>query len=660
MRRLATALLLLVLALSSVSGEEKAFVSLSVNSGLSDNNVLQMLQLHDGRILAYTQRGINIYDGTQFSFIPRNDSCSLPLRAYKGQTHIYADTAGRLWIKEWGRVSVVDLSTDSCIAHPRRLLSDMGISGEVLDLFADSSHRLWLVTGKGIVAAPAKRLFALDKRLGDVQDIEVLGDRLYVFHHSGTVACYDTRTARPLYTSLAYDTLTARRYASTSLVAPGRDGCLYQIRTGGGGKSIFLRFNTRSRQWTTIYTSDYLLHTLIVTPGNSAYISTADGYFRFDLATLSAVHFSALRLPDGSLLHTGLNTVCLDREGGVWLGTYDKGILYASPLSGIFDTRQIRVPVTPVLINFFLGGRRMRAGATYGGRVVTPVEAPWIRQLTLSHDENALAFRFSAMCYARPHDTHYRFRLGNGEWTEASAESTEGYVDSRGTLYLSFVGLPPGDYRLQVMASSDGRNWQGGVYTLPFTILPPWWATWWARLLYVLVAMAIVAAALLAYTHSVKRRMERKSHEEMLMMRIRDLLDKTNRLEEGYGVVLSDTGTADGGRQEAQQMSRQDMDFMQRATSLVEKNIGNGQYNVETLSRDLCMERTGLYRKLTALLDQSPVAFIRTIRLKRAAEMLREGSRSVTEISELTGFSSPSYFSKCFYREYGCKPSEYR
>jgi AraC-like DNA-binding protein len=81
---------------------------------------------------------------------------------------------------------------------------------------------------------------------------------------------------------------------------------------------------------------------------------------------------------------------------------------------------------------------------------------------------------------------------------------------------------------------------------------------------------------------------------------------------------------------------------------------------VEQLAADLCMERTGLYRKLTALTQQSPVSFIRNIRLKHAADMILTGDRSITEIAEQTGFGSTSYFSKCFQKEYGCKPSDYK
>ena len=93
--------------------------------------------------------------------------------------------------------------------------------------------------------------------------------------------------------------------------------------------------------------------------------------------------------------------------------------------------------------------------------------------------------------------------------------------------------------------------------------------------------------------------------------------------------------------------------------SLVEQHLEDGEYGVEQLAHDLCMERTGLYKKLTTLTDTTPVAFIRSVRLRRAAALLQEGTLTVNEIAERTGFSSPSYFTKCFKKEFGVLPSEY-
>jgi len=110
---------------------------------------------------------------------------------------------------------------------------------------------------------------------------------------------------------------------------------------------------------------------------------------------------------------------------------------------------------------------------------------------------------------------------------------------------------------------------------------------------------------------------------------------------------------------ESRNENRADEMFLAKALELVEKNLNVPDYSVENLSRDLCMDRTGLYRKLIALLDKSPSLFIRNIRLQKAAGLILDGELSISEITERVGFSSPSYLSKCFQEMYGCRPSEY-
>ena len=99
--------------------------------------------------------------------------------------------------------------------------------------------------------------------------------------------------------------------------------------------------------------------------------------------------------------------------------------------------------------------------------------------------------------------------------------------------------------------------------------------------------------------------------------------------------------------------------FLLQAATLVKQNINTPGYTVERLAADLCMERTGLYKKLTGMLDKTPTLFIRSIRMEHAAELMKEGNLSISEIASRVGYSSSSYFSKHFQEAFGCKPSEY-
>lgn len=102
-----------------------------------------------------------------------------------------------------------------------------------------------------------------------------------------------------------------------------------------------------------------------------------------------------------------------------------------------------------------------------------------------------------------------------------------------------------------------------------------------------------------------------------------------------------------------------EQELLQKARTLIEQHLSDSSYGVEQLAADLCMERTGLYKKIVALTGDKPVNFIKNIRLKQAATLLRDGRLSINEIALQTGFSSPSYFTKCFKSHFGVKPSEY-
>uniref|UniRef100_UPI0021AB19D9 helix-turn-helix domain-containing protein n=1 Tax=Bacteroides stercoris TaxID=46506 RepID=UPI0021AB19D9 len=101
-----------------------------------------------------------------------------------------------------------------------------------------------------------------------------------------------------------------------------------------------------------------------------------------------------------------------------------------------------------------------------------------------------------------------------------------------------------------------------------------------------------------------------------------------------------------------------DETFLRKVLQYIEQNLDNPEYSVEVLSRDMGMDRTGLYRRLISVVGKTPTNFIRSIRLKRAAQLLKEGY-TVAEVADLVGFNTSSYLSKCFQEEFGMRPSQY-
>ena len=107
------------------------------------------------------------------------------------------------------------------------------------------------------------------------------------------------------------------------------------------------------------------------------------------------------------------------------------------------------------------------------------------------------------------------------------------------------------------------------------------------------------------------------------------------------------------------QITSLDEKLIQKAMSIVEKNMANPEFSVDQLAREIGMSRVHLYKKLTALTGKSPIEFIRVIRLRRAARLLEKSQLSIAEIAYQVGFNNPKYFTKYFKEEYKVLPSEY-
>jgi signal transduction histidine kinase/ligand-binding sensor domain-containing protein/DNA-binding response OmpR family regulator len=110
---------------------------------------------------------------------------------------------------------------------------------------------------------------------------------------------------------------------------------------------------------------------------------------------------------------------------------------------------------------------------------------------------------------------------------------------------------------------------------------------------------------------------------------------------------------------ETMELSALDEDFLKNAAESVNNNLDSPDFDVEAFSKDLGISPNQAYRKIKALTGQTAKEFIRTQRLKIAATLLVQRKRSISEIIYMVGFTSPSYFTRCFKEFYGCTPSEY-
>jgi len=139
---------------------------------------------------------------------------------------------------------------------------------------------------------------------------------------------------------------------------------------------------------------------------------------------------------------------------------------------------------------------------------------------------------------------------------------------------------------------------------------------------------------------------------EELLVRIKNLIESRKRLREKYKRKFSLEPSEIT-------VASTDQRFMTRMLSIMEDQHSNPEFSVESLSREIGMSRTQLHRKLKALIDQSPVEFIRIFRLKRAASLLTKSYGNVSDVAFSLGFNSLTYFTRSFRQYYGVTPSEF-
>ena len=99
--------------------------------------------------------------------------------------------------------------------------------------------------------------------------------------------------------------------------------------------------------------------------------------------------------------------------------------------------------------------------------------------------------------------------------------------------------------------------------------------------------------------------------------------------------------------------------FLENALRIAEENIENYNFNVLQFASDLAVSRPLLFTKLKALTGQTPNNFIKTIRLKRASQLLKTQKLNVSEVAYKVGFKDPKYFRKCFKDQFKILPSQY-
>lgn len=309
----------------------------------------------------------------------------------------------------------------------------------------------------------------------------------------------------------------------------------------------------------------------------------------------------------------------------------------------------------------------------------TPGVSPvGLKTLVLAHDENNFTLQLSDLPFADHPTAVYAYRLegSDHEWH---------YLD-KGNLDITYNGLSYGDYHLSVHVVDGEGNIGDEVYQLEISVLPPWYLTIWCKLFY--LTLLIVGIAWVINAHFVRKQLKeaKKQKEEILeqvqarMQFYASLADDLKNaaahqsFEEVNHLVVSnlDVNASAGdsesamivnfnGQQTTPEVEIDDLDrkLLDEIKETIEENMVDSDFNVSVLQEKMGMGNKQLYRKLKALTGQTPVEYIRDMRMRKAAKLLKAGKFSVSEVMYTVGFSNSSYFSKCFSKAFGVTPTEF-
>lgn len=319
-------------ALAEDSARDRRFRVINAADGLADNSAQTIKSTFSGRLVVSTIGHINFYDGSGFTHISSGDSRYL-LPKYKGHYHLYFDDSHHLWLKDKGMVTCVNMLTEQFVSDIGSIFQAQGVKGHVEDMFVDSSGSIWLVQGNNIYSRHGK--VSLPLRKGRVlQDMDISDNIVLLFYDDCQVDVYDIIAKKKLYSTNPLNHEEVKDYQESSMIYKYRNG-FFQIRNGNN-KAVLMWFDLGTRQWTKVLSTDYYLSNMTV-KDDVLYISSAYGYWTYDTDSRQIEHYEMIKLTDGRELLTDMNCIEFDRQGGMWIGTEKRGLLYSKYIKSPFN-----------------------------------------------------------------------------------------------------------------------------------------------------------------------------------------------------------------------------------------------------------------------------------------------------------------------------------
>jgi AraC-like DNA-binding protein len=588
---------------------DSKFISYSVREGLSHDNVNCVYEDRGGGIRIGTDGGLNYFKNGKLTTLS-NPGQKLVLQVYEDrQDYLWIGTLTGLYRLKDGRLSTLTLKDGlsdnhiSCLSEDRQGNTWVGTKNGLNRFNRDQGNFTVFTTKDGLTGNFITFIFEDSWGtlwIGTKNGLNCI--------KNGVLTVYNPAVnIEDKYFRCVYED-------SRGVLWFGTHGGLIRLQKTGKGAALTTSYTTTSGL------IENYVYSILEDELGYLWLAGRSGISRiekkrlddFAVGKIDQVHPRIYDEQDGMKSRWCTGGAYKSRDGRFWFPTI-KGVALIDPNRSERYTPPPAIRIEKVVVD----GAPLPTGV-YAGRAIKPAE--------LGPGKKRLEIYYTAVSFITPRKIEFRLRLAglNKKWLQKG--------DLRKTIYTN---LAPGHYTFNVTARNPDGVWNKQAASFSFYLKP----YFYRRPLFYLVIIFMVLAALF-FVYRYKRGLRRTGA-------------RPSPAEKSIKQELPP-------QPETTALSRAGKKFMQKLHDMIDTNISDPDFNVDQMCKKLKMSRPTLYRKIQGFSGENPTEFLRSYRLLKAAELLKNNFGTVLEVALETGFSSSAYFTKCFKKKFRQLPSEYR
>lgn len=611
-----------------------------------------------GRIwVASDDGGLTLYKPKEKFYLP------VPLtNSGVHNVHALCTLGDKLYVGTYGQgMDVVDINT-LAVENIPVFVDEKGkaIEKSSYEMFVDAQGCLWVGTFyDACIYDPVNKVFKVMKKLNStVVDIKQsrTGEIWFATESSGVWSYSHKSKQWKHYEGEKLGAASKETGVMTNGLCLDSKGTLW-LGTSNG----LMRYDAKSDRFETVRISYSALSVLALEAnGDDLWLATSIGLCRYSIKEKKVMQ---IYKGGGNLVSTDFLPSAIMRAMN--------GEMYVGTTHGFVSFNPKQMHHNDVVPKVVFTGLEIFNHPVPVGSELLPKSLNHIDELRLSHTQNVIRINYSAMSYVQPTDNMYSYYLEGfeTEWVNAGNHHS-----------VTYTNLAPGTYVLHVRATNNDGVLSEDT-TLKIVITPPFYWNTTAQIIYILLICAGIYYLIYRIVRKEERRHEaeieqintqkeqaiqeihiRKEQEikEINTQKEQEIHEINTQKEQAIQEIsLQKEQEVHDARIKFMTITPRDQEFLDKMEEVIEQNFSNPDLTVDQIASAIGISRTGLFTKLKTLADVTPNEMIQVIRLKHAAALLQENRYRVSEVCYMVGFSSPSYFSKCFQKQYGVTPAKY-